>query len=115
MIGLVYAVSEPCGPWGGEPRMTPRTSSPRQDPAASRAIDAIIEAPGDWRSTTLARLRAVILSALTTATPVPVDDFWKSYQGDQGREPGGCSAGGAAAAMLAPLVLVALWFRRRHS
>ena len=63
MIRLAYAVSEPCGPWGGEPRMTPRTSSPRQDPAASRAIDAIIEAPGDWRSTTLARLRAVILSA----------------------------------------------------
>ena len=26
-------------------------------------IDAIIDAPGDWRSTTLARLRAVILSA----------------------------------------------------
>jgi hypothetical protein len=43
--------------------MTRRTSSPRPDPAASRAIDAIIEAPGDWRSTTLARLRAVILSA----------------------------------------------------
>ena len=43
--------------------MTPRTSSPRQDPAVSRAIDVIIEAPGDWRSTTLARLRAVILSA----------------------------------------------------
>ena len=43
--------------------MTPRTSSPRQDPAASRAIDAIIEASGDWRSTMLARLRAVILSA----------------------------------------------------
>ena len=43
--------------------MTPRTSSPRQDPAVSRAIDAIIKAPGDWRSTTLARLRAVILSA----------------------------------------------------
>jgi hypothetical protein len=43
--------------------MTPRTSSPHQDPAVSRAIDAIIEAPGDWRSTTLARLRAVILSA----------------------------------------------------
>jgi hypothetical protein len=43
--------------------MTPRTSSPRQDPAASRAIDAITEAPGDWRGTTLARLRAVILSA----------------------------------------------------
>jgi hypothetical protein len=43
--------------------MTPRTSSPGQDPAASRAIDVIIEAPGDWRSTTLARLRAVILSA----------------------------------------------------
>jgi hypothetical protein len=43
--------------------MTPRASSPRQDPAASRAIDAIIKAPGDWRSTTLARLRAVILSA----------------------------------------------------
>jgi len=43
--------------------MTPRTSSPRQDPAASRAIDVIIKAPGDWRSTTLARLRAVILSA----------------------------------------------------
>ena len=43
--------------------MTPRTSSPRQDPAISRAIDAIIKAPGDWRSTTLARLRAVILSA----------------------------------------------------
>jgi len=34
-----------------------------QDPAVSRAIDAIIGAPGDWRSTTLARLRAVILSA----------------------------------------------------
>jgi hypothetical protein len=29
----------------------------------SRAIDAIIKAPGDWRSTVLARLRAVILSA----------------------------------------------------
>src|SRR5690348_18355490 len=43
--------------------MTRRTSSPRPDPAASRAIDAIIEASGDWRSTTLARLRAVILSA----------------------------------------------------
>jgi hypothetical protein len=43
--------------------MTPRTSGPLQDPAASRAIDAIIEAPGDWRSTMLARLRAVILSA----------------------------------------------------
>jgi hypothetical protein len=43
--------------------MTPRASSPRQDPAASRAIDAIITAPGDWRSATLARLRAVILSA----------------------------------------------------
>jgi hypothetical protein len=43
--------------------MTPRTSGPRQDPAASRAIDVIIEAPGDWRSTMLARLRAVILSA----------------------------------------------------
>jgi hypothetical protein len=43
--------------------MTPRTSSPRQDPAASRAIDAIIKASGDWRSTTLARLRAVVLSA----------------------------------------------------
>jgi len=43
--------------------MTPRTSSPRQDPAVSRAIDAIIKAPCDWRSTTLARLRAVILSA----------------------------------------------------
>jgi hypothetical protein len=43
--------------------MTPRTSSPRQGPAASRAIDAIIEASGDWRSTMLARLRAVILSA----------------------------------------------------
>ena|SRR5689334_7064648 len=43
--------------------MTPRTSSAGQDPAASRAIDAIIEAPGDWRSTTLARLRAVILGA----------------------------------------------------
>ena len=43
--------------------MTPRTRSPHQDPAVSRAIDAIIAAPGDWRSTTLARLRAVILSA----------------------------------------------------
>jgi hypothetical protein len=43
--------------------MTPRAGSPHQDPAVSRAIDAIIEAPGDWRSTTLARLRAVILSA----------------------------------------------------
>jgi hypothetical protein len=40
-----------------------RTSSQRQDPAASRAIDAIIEAVGGWRSTTLARLRVVILSA----------------------------------------------------
>jgi hypothetical protein len=43
--------------------MTPRTSGPRPDPAVSRAIDAIIEAHGDWRSITLARLRAVILSA----------------------------------------------------
>ena len=43
--------------------MTPPTSSPHQDPAVSRAIDAIIEAPADWRSTTLARPRAVILSA----------------------------------------------------
>jgi hypothetical protein len=39
------------------------TPAAGQDPAVSRAIDAIIEAPGDWRSTTLARLRAVILSA----------------------------------------------------
>jgi hypothetical protein len=43
--------------------MTPRTSSPHQDRAAARAIDAIIKTAGDWRSTTLARLRAVILSA----------------------------------------------------
>jgi hypothetical protein len=43
--------------------MTPGMSSPGQDPAASRAIDAIIEGYGDWRSMTLARLRAVILSA----------------------------------------------------
>ena len=28
--------------------MTSRTSSPRQDPAARHAIDAIIKAPGDW-------------------------------------------------------------------
>jgi hypothetical protein len=43
--------------------MTPRTGSPGQDPAASHAIDAIIAASGGWRSTTLARLRTVILSA----------------------------------------------------
>ena len=43
--------------------MTPDTSSPCQDPAVSRAIDAIIKAPGGWRSTTFARLRALILSA----------------------------------------------------
>ena len=43
--------------------MTPRTGSPGQDPAASHAIDAIIAASGEWRSTTLARLRTVILSA----------------------------------------------------
>jgi hypothetical protein len=42
--------------------MTPRTS-PHRDPAVSRAIDAIIKAPGDWRSTMFARLRAAILSA----------------------------------------------------
>jgi hypothetical protein len=42
--------------------MTPRTS-PQQDPAVSRAIDAIIEEPRDWRSTTLARLRTLILQA----------------------------------------------------
>ena len=39
------------------------TPAAGQDPAVSRAIDTIIEAPGDWRSTTLARLRAVILAA----------------------------------------------------
>jgi hypothetical protein len=39
------------------------TPAAGQDPAVSRAIDTIIGAPGDWRSTTLARLRAVILSA----------------------------------------------------
>ena len=50
-------------PSGVSPEMTPRTSSPRQDPSASRAIDDIIKAHGDWRSTTLARLRALILSA----------------------------------------------------
>ena len=55
--------------------MTRRTSSPRQDPAASRAIDAIIEALGDWRSTTLARLRAVILSA--GASIVEEEVKWK--------------------------------------
>jgi hypothetical protein len=42
--------------------MTPRTSPP-QDPAVSRAIDAIIEEAGDWRATTLARLRTLILQA----------------------------------------------------
>jgi hypothetical protein len=39
------------------------TPAAGQGPAVSRAIDTIIEAPGDWRSTTLARLRAVILGA----------------------------------------------------
>jgi hypothetical protein len=43
--------------------MTPHTGSPRQDPVVSRAVDALIEAPGGWRSATLARLRKVILSA----------------------------------------------------
>jgi hypothetical protein len=42
--------------------MAPRTS-PQQDPAVSRAIDAIIEEPRDWRSTALARLRTLILQA----------------------------------------------------
>ena len=40
-------------------------ASPRQDPAASRAIDAIVEAPGDWRSTTLDDSRCEI-------SPLPV-------------------------------------------
>ena len=48
MIHLAHAVSQPLRPVGGEPRMTPRPrqSTPRF-PAASRAIDAIIQAPGD--------------------------------------------------------------------
>ena len=50
------------------------TSSQHQDPAASRAIDAIIEAVGGWRSTTLARLRAVILSA---DAPILEEVKWK--------------------------------------
>jgi hypothetical protein len=46
-------------------------------------------------------------------TPVPVNDFWRIYKGDGGRESGGCAAGAAGmlALLAVPLGLRA-WRRR---
>jgi hypothetical protein len=47
-------------------------------------------------------------------TPIPVDDFWRLYKSDGGRETGGCATGGAG--MLALLAVpLALRASRRRS
>jgi hypothetical protein len=45
-------------------------------------------------------------------TPVPVNDFWRLYQNDGGKEQGGCATGAAGLAALAALAPLA-WRKRR--
>jgi Synergist-CTERM protein sorting domain-containing protein len=52
-------------------------------------------------------------SAMATGTPVIVQDFWRLYQNDGGREGGGCATGAAGLAAL--VALAPLAFRRRRS
>lgn len=49
-----------------------------------------------------------------SGTPIPVDDFWRIYRDDKGRETGGCAAGAAGmlALLAVPLALRA-WRRKR--
>jgi MYXO-CTERM domain-containing protein len=49
----------------------------------------------------------------TSASPVPVADFWQAYKAAGGREQGGCSTGGAGLGAL--VVLAALAAMRRRS
>lgn len=56
-------------------------------------------------------------SATATGTPRLFLDFWQTYRAADGREQGGCAAGGAGS--LSPIGLLALWllplgFRRRR-
>jgi hypothetical protein len=76
--------------------------------SGARAIDAIIEAPGCWRSITLARLRAVILSADASIVDRPGnsglllgDDFSDPREGAPGR----CLDGLSASRQYDPIVL----------
>ncbi len=52
-------------------------------------------------------------SNIITGTPVPVNDFWRIYKNEGGRESGGCAAGAAGmlALLAVPLALRA-WRRR---
>ena len=50
-------------------------------------------------------------STAVPGTPVPIDDFWRLYQNDGGRERGGCDAG--AGGLVALLVFLPLVARRR--
>jgi hypothetical protein len=52
-----------------------------------------------------------VASNQVTGTPIKTDDFWQHYQGDGGREQGGCSTAAGAAGILGALSLLAL--RRR--
>jgi hypothetical protein len=51
-------------------------------------------------------------STIVSGTPTQIDDFWRLYQADGGREQGGCAAG--AGGLVAILALVPLAWRRRR-
>lgn len=51
-------------------------------------------------------------SNTVSGTPIPIDDFWRLYQGDGGREQGGCALG--AGGLVALLALAPLAWRRRR-
>lgn len=51
-------------------------------------------------------------SATSTGSPTPVNDFWRLYQNDGGKEQGGCATGAAGLAALAALAPLA-WRKRR--
>jgi Synergist-CTERM protein sorting domain-containing protein len=46
-------------------------------------------------------------------TPVQIEDFWRLYRADGGREQGGCAAGAGGLAALLALAPV-VWYRRRR-
>lgn len=49
-----------------------------------------------------------------TGTPVEIQDFWRLYKADGGREQGGCAAGAGGLVALLALAPLAWWRRRRR-